>query len=141
MLRSLAEDQPALLGWLAWSIRTPTLLNVSAVIELNHCLDSSCINSGADVHSTGTHPDSYRQLGKSDLVVSEVCLGTMTWGEQNSDEEAFDQLNLAYDEFGVNFIVSYDLLMSLVCYGLLTARCFASRGSRLVDIFSFFSFL
>lgn len=48
----------------------------------------------------------YRQLGKSDLVVSKVCLGTMTWGEQNSDEEAFEQLDMAFDEFGVNFVVS-----------------------------------
>ncbi|CAN0558453.1 unnamed protein product, partial [Laminaria digitata] len=46
----------------------------------------------------------YRQLGKSDLVVSKVCLGTMTWGEQNSDEEAFEQLDMAFDEFGVNFV-------------------------------------
>lgn len=49
---------------------------------------------------------SYRQLGQSDLVVSEVCLGTMTWGEQNSDEEAFEQLDFAFDRFGVNFVVS-----------------------------------
>ncbi|CAM9919219.1 unnamed protein product, partial [Laminaria digitata] len=46
----------------------------------------------------------YRQLGKSDLVVSKVCLETMTWGEQNSDEEAFEQLDMAFDEFGVNFV-------------------------------------
>lgn len=30
----------------------------------------------------------------------------MTWGEQNSDEEAFEQLDMAFDEFGVNFVVS-----------------------------------
>lgn len=30
----------------------------------------------------------------------------MTWGEQNSDEEAFEQCNMAFHEFGVNFIVS-----------------------------------
>ncbi|CAM9260516.1 unnamed protein product [Chrysoparadoxa australica] len=46
----------------------------------------------------------YTKLGSSDLVVSEVCLGTMTWGQQNSDEEAAEQLNMAFDEFGVNFI-------------------------------------
>lgn len=45
-------------------------------------------------------------MGKSDLVVSEACLGTMTWGEQNTKEEAHEQLNLAFDEYGVNFVVS-----------------------------------
>ena len=43
----------------------------------------------------------YRQLGSSDLVVSEVCLGTMTWGEQNSEAEAHEQLDYAWDK-GVN---------------------------------------
>lgn len=31
----------------------------------------------------------------------------MTWGEQNTDEEAFEQLDMAFDEFGVNFVVSH----------------------------------
>ncbi len=39
-------------------------------------------------------------------MVSKACLGTMTWGEQNTDEEAFEQCNMAFHEFGVNFIVS-----------------------------------
>ncbi|GIL87683.1 hypothetical protein Vretifemale_15730 [Volvox reticuliferus] len=43
------------------------------------------------------------QLGASDLCVSEVCLGTMTWGEQNTEAEACAQLNLAA-ECGVNFL-------------------------------------
>ncbi len=33
----------------------------------------------------------YRKLGNTDLDVSTICLGTMTWGEQNTQEEAFDQ--------------------------------------------------
>ena len=45
----------------------------------------------------------YRPLGNTDLAVSSLCLGTMTWGEQNSQEEAHQQLNLAA-EAGVNFI-------------------------------------
>ena len=36
--------------------------------------------------SAGT-PIRRRQLGTSDLVVSDVCLGTMTWGKQNTLEE------------------------------------------------------
>ncbi|CAM9523043.1 unnamed protein product [Laminaria digitata] len=46
----------------------------------------------------------YRQLGKSDLVVSKMCMGTMTWGGQNSYEETSEMIDLAFDEFGVNFV-------------------------------------
>jgi aryl-alcohol dehydrogenase-like predicted oxidoreductase len=45
----------------------------------------------------------YRQLGASDLKVSALCLGTMTFGEQNSKAEAHAQLDLAVSR-GVNFI-------------------------------------
>ncbi|MEM8980691.1 MAG: aldo/keto reductase [Pseudomonadota bacterium] len=45
----------------------------------------------------------YRILGKSDLEVSRICLGSMTWGSQNSYEEAAAQIELALDR-GVNFI-------------------------------------
>lgn len=44
----------------------------------------------------------YRKLGASDLLVSEVCLGGMTWGSQTDDAEAAEQLSLAWD-MGVNF--------------------------------------
>ena len=45
-----------------------------------------------------------RQLGSSDLVVSDVCLGTMTWGKQNTLEEGVSQLNMAFDDYGINFL-------------------------------------
>ncbi len=45
----------------------------------------------------------YKKLGKTDLNVSTICLGTMTWGEQNTKQEAFEQLDYAVDQ-GVNFI-------------------------------------
>lgn len=44
-----------------------------------------------------------RKLGRTDIDVSEICLGTMTWGEQNTEQQAFEQLDLATAE-GVNFI-------------------------------------
>ncbi|MBD3658182.1 MULTISPECIES: NADP(H)-dependent aldo-keto reductase [Marinobacter] len=44
-----------------------------------------------------------RTLGKTGLEVTEICLGTMTWGEQNSEQEAFEQLDLA-TAAGINFI-------------------------------------
>ena len=45
----------------------------------------------------------YRTLPQSDLRVSTVCLGTMTWGEQNSVSEAHAQLDLALER-GITFI-------------------------------------
>jgi len=45
----------------------------------------------------------YRTLPGTELRVSEVCLGTMTWGEQNDEADAHAQLGYALDQ-GVNFI-------------------------------------
>lgn len=45
----------------------------------------------------------HKKLGSSDLSVSEVCLGTMTFGEQNTEAEAHQQLDFALAH-GVNFI-------------------------------------
>ena len=44
----------------------------------------------------------YKNLGNTDLKVSTICLGTMTWGEQNNQNEAFEQMDYALDQ-GVNF--------------------------------------
>jgi aryl-alcohol dehydrogenase-like predicted oxidoreductase len=44
-----------------------------------------------------------KKLGASALEVSEICLGTMTWGEQNSEAEAHAQIDWALDH-GINFI-------------------------------------
>jgi aryl-alcohol dehydrogenase-like predicted oxidoreductase len=43
------------------------------------------------------------RLGTSTLKVSEICLGTMTWGEQNSEAEGHSQIDWALDH-GINFI-------------------------------------
>jgi aryl-alcohol dehydrogenase-like predicted oxidoreductase len=45
----------------------------------------------------------YQILPSTDMNVSKVCLGTMTWGEQNSEAEAHAQLDYAIDA-GINFI-------------------------------------
>ncbi len=45
----------------------------------------------------------FRKLGKTDIDVSVICLGSMTWGEQNSESEAHEQLDFALEK-GVNFI-------------------------------------
>lgn len=44
----------------------------------------------------------YTTLPNTDVKVSKICLGTMTWGKQNSQEEAFEQMDYALDQ-GVNF--------------------------------------
>eukprot|EP00640_Fibrocapsa_japonica_P000377 CAMPEP_0113936858 /NCGR_PEP_ID=MMETSP1339-20121228/3626_1 /TAXON_ID=94617 /ORGANISM="Fibrocapsa japonica" /LENGTH=374 /DNA_ID=CAMNT_0000939427 /DNA_START=61 /DNA_END=1185 /DNA_ORIENTATION=- /assembly_acc=CAM_ASM_000762 len=48
-------------------------------------------------------PMQVRKLGSSDLMVSEVCLGTMTWGVQNTDEEGAEQMDYYFNECGGNF--------------------------------------
>lgn len=45
----------------------------------------------------------YRKLGSSDIDVSAICLGTMTWGEQNSEADAHEQLDYALSQ-NINFI-------------------------------------
>ena len=44
----------------------------------------------------------YKKLGSTDVDVSTICLGTMTWGEQNSKADGFAQMDYAIDN-GVNF--------------------------------------
>ena len=43
----------------------------------------------------------YKKLGNTDLNVSTICLGTMTWGEQNTELEAFEQMNYAIDNLSL----------------------------------------
>ena len=45
----------------------------------------------------------YRKLGNTDIDVSVICLGTMSYGEQNTEKEAHEQLDYSLDR-GVNFI-------------------------------------
>ena len=45
----------------------------------------------------------YRPLGRSDIKVSALCLGAMTWGEQNTSAEGHAQLDRAFER-GINFI-------------------------------------
>lgn len=44
----------------------------------------------------------YTQLGRTGLQVSRICLGTMTWGEQNTEAEGHEQMDYALDQ-GINF--------------------------------------
>ena len=51
----------------------------------------------------------YRKLGHTDIDVSLICLGSMTWGEQNTLAEARQQLDYAVGK-GVNFIDTAETL-------------------------------
>ena len=50
----------------------------------------------------------YNILPNSDIKVSKICLGTMTWGRQNSQKEAFDQMNYSLER-GINFFDTAEL--------------------------------
>jgi aryl-alcohol dehydrogenase-like predicted oxidoreductase len=50
----------------------------------------------------------YRKLGNTDIDVSLICLGTMTWGEQNTEAEAHQQMDYAVSQ-GVNFFDTAEL--------------------------------
>lgn len=50
----------------------------------------------------------YRKLGNTGLDVSVICLGSMTWGEQNTLEDACEQLDYALSQ-GINFIDTAEL--------------------------------
>jgi aryl-alcohol dehydrogenase-like predicted oxidoreductase len=50
----------------------------------------------------------YRPLGRTGLKVSVICLGTMTWGQQNTEAEGHEQMDYALDR-GVNFFDTAEL--------------------------------
>jgi aryl-alcohol dehydrogenase-like predicted oxidoreductase len=49
-----------------------------------------------------------RRLGRTDLMVPQICLGTMTWGEQNTEAEGHEQMDYAFER-GVNFLDAAEL--------------------------------
>ena len=50
----------------------------------------------------------YNKLPGTNIDVSKICLGTMTWGRQNSDSEAYEQMDYSLDH-GVNFFDTAEL--------------------------------
>ena len=50
----------------------------------------------------------YITLPHSDVRVSKICLGTMTWGNQNTQEEGFEQMDYSLEK-GVNFFDTAEL--------------------------------
>ncbi len=50
----------------------------------------------------------YKKLGNTEIKVSTICLGTMTWGEQNDIQEGFEQMDYALEQ-GINFFDTAEL--------------------------------
>ena len=50
----------------------------------------------------------YKKIKNTELEVSTICLGTMTWGEQNTEADAHQQLDYALSQ-GINFIDTAEL--------------------------------
>jgi len=77
----------------------------------------------------------YRRLGRTDLQVSTIGLGTMTWGLQNSQEEGFQQMDYALEQ-GINFFDTaemYAIPPSAKTFGTtesIIGNWFASRKTR-----------
>ena len=61
----------------------------------------------------------FKKLGNTNLNVSSICLGTMTWGTQNSEKDAFEQMDYSIDQ-GINFFDTaeiYSVPPDSVSYG------------------------
>ncbi|MFZ9715338.1 MAG: aldo/keto reductase [Pelagibacteraceae bacterium] len=50
----------------------------------------------------------FKKIANTDLNVSQICLGTMTWGQQNSQEDGFAQMDYALEK-GINFFDTAEL--------------------------------
>ena len=50
----------------------------------------------------------FKKLGTTDIDVSLICLGTMTWGTQNTEKDAFEQMDYAVSQ-GINFFDTAEL--------------------------------
>ena len=50
----------------------------------------------------------FKKLGNTDLDVSLICLGTMTWGTQNTEKDAFEQMDYSLEQ-GINFFDTAEL--------------------------------
>lgn len=77
----------------------------------------------------------YRKLGRTGLDVSLICLGTMTWGKQNSEAEGHEQMDYALER-GINFFDTAEMYAVPPCaetYGKteeIIGTWFAARNNR-----------
>ena len=77
----------------------------------------------------------FKKLGNTNLDVSLICLGTMTWGTQNSEKDAFEQMDYSVEK-GINFFDTaeiYSVPPTAQSYGkteLMIGNWFEKRKNR-----------
>lgn len=85
------------------SIQTrTTAAGAAAATGRRALLAAPAPSRGGGVRCRASATDRVR-LGESDLDVTTCCLGTMTWGKQNTEAEAHEQLSYAFER-GINFL-------------------------------------
>ncbi|MGB0467296.1 MAG: NADP(H)-dependent aldo-keto reductase [Pontibacterium sp.] len=67
----------------------------------------------------------YNRLGYTDIQVSQICLGTMTYGSDHSEAEAHEQMDYAFDQ-GVNFLDGAEM------YPIPTAAEYQGRNEEII---------
>ena len=75
----------------------------------------------------------YRKLGDTNLNVSLICLGTMSYGEQNTEKDAHQQLDFALDH-GINFIDTAEMYAIIAKKPIIICNFFHSKPDVLVKI-------
>eukprot|EP00584_Thalassiosira_punctigera_P009220 CAMPEP_0172534980 /NCGR_PEP_ID=MMETSP1067-20121228/7171_1 /TAXON_ID=265564 ORGANISM="Thalassiosira punctigera, Strain Tpunct2005C2" /NCGR_SAMPLE_ID=MMETSP1067 /ASSEMBLY_ACC=CAM_ASM_000444 /LENGTH=434 /DNA_ID=CAMNT_0013319863 /DNA_START=8 /DNA_END=1312 /DNA_ORIENTATION=+ len=85
-----------------------SLLAAAASTRRTPVIGALALSSTASSASTSSNVCNARRLGSSDLVVSETCLGTMTFGVQNDASDAYAQLDYALSR-GCNFVDTAEL--------------------------------
>jgi hypothetical protein len=74
----------------------------------------------------------YSTLGNTDLKVSKICLGTMTWGEQNTQDEAFEQMDPVLSQQKTRF----KILKSKEYSGISSSALIRLKRLKCVEIIS-----
>lgn len=116
--------------------RTKSVHDMRAIIQCRWMRDCRKVDRKIDCHAIGNGGAAERVvLGESDLAVSKCCLGSMTWGQQNTEAEAHQQLDFAFEN-GINFVDTaeiYPVPPAKETQGLTDryiGSWFASRGTR-----------
>ena len=76
----------------------------------------------------------FNRLGNSDLQVSDVCLGTMTWGIQNTQQDADEQMAFALDK-GVNFVDTAEMYIPMAIQSALSVIGFRGTNQSALTLF------
>ena len=74
----------------------------------------------------------YNKLPGTEIEVSKICLGTMTWGTQNTKVEAFEQMDYALAN-GVNFFDTAEMYPVAFNYGKTTETWIGNWLTRRID--------